>query len=60
MIHDAARDYDAVWGILIGWIVATLVLLHVLGRFHKPQASVHPSHGCRHSSAPPAPPSQES
>jgi MFS family permease len=60
MLHDAARDYDAVWSILIGWIVATLVLLHVLGRFHKPQASVHPSHGCRHSSAPPAPPSQES
>ena len=39
MLHDAARDYDAVWSILIGWIVATLVLLHVLGRFHKPQAA---------------------
>lgn len=35
MIHDAARSYDAVWGTLIGWIVATLLLLHVLGRIHK-------------------------
>lgn len=42
MIHDAAagapaRGYDAVWGTLIGWIVATLLLLHVLGRMHKAQ-----------------------
>jgi hypothetical protein len=42
MIHDAAagapvRSYDAVWGTLIGWIVATLLLLHVLGRIHKAQ-----------------------
>jgi MFS family permease len=39
MIHDATRHYDAVWGTLIGWIVATLVLLHVLDRIHKPQAA---------------------
>jgi hypothetical protein len=39
MIHDAARNYDAVWGTLIGWIVATLLLLHVLGRIHKPHAT---------------------
>jgi MFS family permease len=42
MIHDAAagapaRNYDAVWGTLVGWIVATLLLLHVLGRTHKAQ-----------------------
>ena len=39
MVHDATGDYVAVWGVLIGWVVATLVLLHVLGRFHKPQAA---------------------
>jgi cyanate permease len=39
MIHDAARNYDAVWGTLIGWMVATLLLLHVLGRIHEPQAA---------------------
>jgi len=39
MIHDATRSYDAVWGTLIGWIVATLVLLHVLGRIHEPRAA---------------------
>lgn len=39
MIHDATGNYDAVWGTLIGWVVATLVLLHILGRFHKPRAA---------------------
>ena len=39
MIHDATGNYVAVWGALIGWIVATLALLHILGRFHKPQAA---------------------
>jgi MFS family permease len=39
MIHDATRSYDAVWGTLIGWIVATLVLLHVLGRIREPQSA---------------------
>jgi predicted MFS family arabinose efflux permease len=39
MIRDATGNYVAVWGVLVGWVVATLVLLHVLGRFHKPQAA---------------------
>jgi predicted MFS family arabinose efflux permease len=39
MIHDATGNYVAVWGALIGWIVATLALLHILGRFHRPQAA---------------------
>jgi MFS family permease len=36
MIHDATRGYAAVWGTLIGWIVATLILLQ---RAHEPQAA---------------------
>jgi predicted MFS family arabinose efflux permease len=37
MIHDATGDYGAVWGVLIGWVVATLLLLHILARFQKPK-----------------------
>jgi len=39
MIHDATGDYGAVWGVLIGWVVATLLLLHILARFQKPKAA---------------------
>jgi MFS family permease len=39
MIHDLTGNYAAVWGALIGWVVATLLLLHIVDRFHKPRAA---------------------